>query len=824
MKTKKTVEDYLREVNYQEMGRTYLPSEFSIQYINFIKMVNAGKEDIQASPPMHYKMADAFISKKTRIANLCFRGSGKALSLDTRILTPTGYTTMGNIKVGDTVIDRYGEETKVIFVSEEFRNKCYKFTLEDGTSFIANEDHQHIASGFDNIERTVTTKDILRIGVTSWVNGARIPRWKIPLCRAVKYSKKDFKIDPYTLGILLGDRTKIGRIDIYRRCNINYSDRCFKEVVPEGNNINRKSIPECYFFGSISQRLSLLKGLMDSSGYTDGKNGYVFYNPSKSLVEGFCRLVRGLGGFAKINSSTDEYGLFKVAFKINEYVYGDNRETNVDKKTTNTIVSVTPIDGEVVSKCIQVSSRSKSYLIEENVVTHNTSVFAEYLVLYVSIFNTLPNLGKCNVIMYVADSMENGGKSFRMNVETRYLQSSFLQEYLPEAKFTNEELIFTNKEGKSTYVKIFGCKSGVRGFKREGDRPVLAIIDDIVSNEDANSKLQLDKMKDTIYKDIDNALNPMRNKIIFNGTPFNKSDPIYEAVESGAWETNVYPVCSRFPCTREEFDGAWEERFNYDAILRKYEDYVKLGKVKAFNQELMLRITSDEDRVINDDDIKWFNRTEFLQERQRYNFYITTDFATSTNKRADYTAIGVWAVDAKENRYLVDGILGRFLMNETFEHIFKYCTEYQIESVGLEVTGQQGGFVSLFKEEMLKRNIFFSIARMKGTKKEGIAVKSNKMDRFRLSEPFFKRGKVYFPKEMENSSLVVELIEELRTVTIDGIKAMHDDAIDMLSQLDQMVVVYPSKFQDASKSQDSFSPYSTVSEENQFNSIEDYLA
>lgn len=424
-----------------------------------------------------------------------------------------------------------------------------------------------------------------------------------------------------------------------------------------------------------------------------------------------------------------------------------------------------------------------------------TSIFAEFIILYLAVFNKLPDFGLCNVMMFVGDSMESGCKSLRQNVESRYDHSSFLKEYIPEVKFTDTELWFKNKDGNETYVKMFGAKSGIRGFKRNGDRPVLAIIDDVVSNEDANSKLQLEKIKDTIYKDIDNALNPMRNKVIFNGTPFNKSDPLYEAIESGAWYSNVYPVCSQFPCEKEDFDGAWEERFSYEMIKDKYEKAVKLGKVKAFYQELMLRITSDEDRVILDDDISWFRREDLLKNKQQYNFYITSDFATSTHRKADYTVLGVWAVDKDQNRYLVDGYIGRFLMNETFNKIFNLVSKYSPMSVGLEVTGQQGGFISLFQSEMLKRNIWFNIARGKGSSKEGIAVRTNKMDRFRLTEPFFKQRKIFLPEELKESMLVQEILEELSTVTIDGIKSVHDDALDMISQFDQMVIVYPDEYQ-----------------------------
>lgn len=422
-----------------------------------------------------------------------------------------------------------------------------------------------------------------------------------------------------------------------------------------------------------------------------------------------------------------------------------------------------------------------------------TTVMGEMLVLYLAMFGKLPNLGKCNVIIYVADSMENGAKSLRTNVEARYNHSDFLKQYIPEAKFTDNELVFKNIEGQETYVKLFGASSGVRGFKRNGDRPVLAILDDLISDEMANSKIQLEKVYDLIYKAVDSALNPKRNKIIFSGTPFNKSDPLYQAIESGAWEVNVYPACSEFPCNESEFDPAWPSRFGYKEVKSKYEDFVKLGRVKSFNQELMLRISSEEDRVILDSDIAWFNTEDLLAKKVNYNFYITSDFATSTHRKADYTVIGVWAVDKDQNRYLVDGFLGRYLMSDTFNKMFELVRKYNPMSVGLEVTGQQGGFISLFQSEMLKRNTWFSIAKSKGSNREGIAVRTNKMDRFRLTEPFFKQRKIHLPQDLKESMLIQEILEELSTVTIDGIKSVHDDALDMISQFDQMYIVYPTE-------------------------------
>lgn len=425
-----------------------------------------------------------------------------------------------------------------------------------------------------------------------------------------------------------------------------------------------------------------------------------------------------------------------------------------------------------------------------------TSIYGEFLVLYLAVFNEIPKFGKVDVIMFVADSMENGARNFRRNVEARYNSSDFLKKYLPTVKFTENDILFTNINNTQTYVRMFGASSGVRGFKAFGNRPVLAILDDLVKDDDASSMLTLDKIKDTIYNGVNNALSPIRKKVIFNGTPFNKNDPLYEAIESGKWHSNVFPICDEFPCKREDFAGAWESRFSYDFLKNEFELAVATGRVKSFNQELMLRIATDTDRMILEEDLMWFSREELLQKKRQYNFFITTDFATSTNRKSDYTVIGVWAVDNKQNRYLVDGVIGRQLMNQTFNDLFFLVQKYNPMSVGIEVSGQQGAFISLIREEMNKRNIYFTLARSKNyvsgsTIREGIPAKTNKMERFKLSVPFFKTNKFYFPKEFKEKLLIREILDELSLITIDGIKAKHDDCIDMISQLEQMYIIYP---------------------------------
>lgn len=411
-----------------------------------------------------------------------------------------------------------------------------------------------------------------------------------------------------------------------------------------------------------------------------------------------------------------------------------------------------------------------------------TTLMAEYLILFLAVFGELPGFGKIEAMIYVSDSMENGAKSLRKNLESRYENSDFLKEWIAEATFTDPYIEFRNKHGGKLGVRLYGAKSGVRGTKIFAKRPVLAILDDLLGDEGAESPAQMKAIENTVYKGVMFALDPSRRKIIFNGTPFNKEDILVKAVESGAWDVNVWPICEKFPCTREEFRGAWPDRFSYEYVKEQYDLAEAEGKVATFNGELMLRLTSEEDRLVQDGEIRWYKRSKLLANRHYFNFYITTDFATSEKQTADFTVISVWAYNSNGDWFWVDGICTRQSMAKTVDDLFRLVQEYQPQQVGMEISGQQGGFISWFQREMFDRNIWFNFASSEKSGAPGIRPASDKLSRFQLVVPWFKAGKVYLPEEMKETAIMQEFVREIRLATSSGLKG-KDDCIDTISML-----------------------------------------
>jgi len=197
-----------------------------------------------------------------------------------------------------------------------------------------------------------------------------------------------------------------------------------------------------------------------------------------------------------------------------------------------------------------------------------TTLFGEYLILFIAAFGYFPGFGVTNLILYVTDSIENGVKNLRRNVEFRYGESEFLQKLIPNKrisvgtdgaghvdishyeksidsgrKFTDIRLEFGNNKGHRLVVKGYGAKTGVRGAKELGKRPTVAILDDLVSDTDAESATVIKTIENTVYKAVSKALHPTKQKMVWLGTPFNARDPLYKAVDSGAWRVSVFPIC-----------------------------------------------------------------------------------------------------------------------------------------------------------------------------------------------------------------------------------------------------------------------------------------
>lgn len=405
-----------------------------------------------------------------------------------------------------------------------------------------------------------------------------------------------------------------------------------------------------------------------------------------------------------------------------------------------------------------------------------TTIFSEYLVLYIGVFGEIPGFGDVPAAIFIGNSMDKGVAQLRKNLELKYNASPFLQHWIPEAKFRDDSITLTNKEGHRFFMQMYGAGSSVRGSRDGSHRPVLAILDDLIKDDsDAASPTIMANIRNLITKEIPFALHPSRSKIIWSGTPFNKMDPLIEAVESGRWDVNAWPVCEQWPCTEAEFRGAWPDRFTYAYCLDASSDPA------AFNQEMMLQISSEESKLVKTVDIAWEGMD--VHPSPKYTYYITTDFATKASIKNDFSVLFVWAYDNDGKWHWVNGVVARQGMDQNMKDLFRLALRYRPLGVTIETSGQQGGFIPWIQEKMVLNQYWFNVIETRP--------QTNKLVYFSMVVPLITAGQVKFPLVLKDTVELKELMHEMDLATPQGLKSRHDDCIDGISRLMNLVPVKP---------------------------------
>lgn len=331
----------------------------------------------------------------------------KDLGLDTEIPTPTGWTTVGDVNVGDEVFDSGGGVCRVLSKTPVYADSaCYRVTLDDGQGFVAGSGHLW------NVVIDGTTKSQPYVGTTMTTRDIahRLARpGKQRDCRIVnadflKMPETYLPVDPYILGAWLGDGdSDSGRI------GSGAQDKVEMEMIlgvapgparPDGfvrfripgltaslrglGVLGNKRIPPQYMRAAYGQRLALVQGLMDTDGtWNSTRKAAVFSQKDRPLVGQVAELVNSLGWKAKIHQvERSGFGVSGTYYDISFVPFGDvpfrlKRKADQVRQNGSTssqyrvIHSVEPVT-TVPTQCITVDSKDSTFLVGRGMVpTHN---------------------------------------------------------------------------------------------------------------------------------------------------------------------------------------------------------------------------------------------------------------------------------------------------------------------------------------------------------------------------------------------------------------------------------------------------------------------
>lgn len=358
--------------------------------------------------------------------------SGKPIWVGTPVATPSGWKTLGEIAVGDMVFGEFGQQVRVNAVTHvKLNRRCWKITFDDGTHIISDDEHRwqvndmwadEVTSG--RIKSTSELADGYKVKTSK---GYRY-RYSIPVAGALELPEADLPIDPYILGLYLGDGSHsdgalcIGTLDSEAICEsvrargcqvlgLSYANasKTAHRVVVEGRPgvrlryllqkndlIRNKHIPAIYLRASVEQRKALLQGLLDTDATVTPNGRIVFTQSREELFMQVRELVLSLGykPMCNVDDSTYSYKgeklkgspVFELAFStyrprecftLKRHIERvENHMRRVKTRPTHTnrrfIRDISPTDSVPV-RCISVDSPTHLFLVGDQMVpTHNT--------------------------------------------------------------------------------------------------------------------------------------------------------------------------------------------------------------------------------------------------------------------------------------------------------------------------------------------------------------------------------------------------------------------------------------------------------------------
>jgi len=341
-------------------------------------------------------------------------GVGKALALDTPLPTPTGWTTMGEVSVGDDLLGADGRPTRVVAATEVLVDRpCYEVEFSDGTVLVADEHHQWLTDTrasrrSPRIPAAIRTTGEIAATLRCDTADRRLEH-SVTNTEALQLPEQELLVPPYTLGAWLGDGTSdtaaitsadpeiIARIEgegivaSQSRNAVGTLQARLRTLGVLGN----KHIPMHYLRASETQRRALLAGLLDTDGTVTHGGSVQFSVTDKRLFDDVYELVVGLG--YRCGVSTEQVRrrgpegstAYTLTFATDDEVFGLYRKSALHKErraATNTarsraryIVDVRRIESVPV-RCVEVGNSAHMYLAGRSMVpTHNSTLGMDFM-------------------------------------------------------------------------------------------------------------------------------------------------------------------------------------------------------------------------------------------------------------------------------------------------------------------------------------------------------------------------------------------------------------------------------------------------------------
>lgn len=473
-------------------------------------------------------------------SELASRGKGKALPLITMVPTPEGYKFWNDVTIGDKLWGPNGDIVTVTGIPYEGPIEMLKVELADGREIYCSREHE-FTIWYRGTKKTVEAEWIgynyhkpRKVGPKNPIGDEYVI--SIPIADKVEYPYQEISIEPYTLGLILGDgclripnykhlvrftgikedvefyKTQIPyTISTYSSKDVEHS--IHKENIIQNmmdmqlymTNSHTKFIPNEYKYNTSEIRVAVLQGLIDTDGWINGST-FCYCTCSERLKDDVLEIARSLGikaySFKKkeawtISLQTTEYTLCRLPRKINKIKpYSSKYATSCKRVTVTKVSYVTNTYG----KCVSVDREDGLYLANDYIVTHNSYMGAGLLAKRFKLGESEDVRKKVLSAVTASDRKYIWGPNQILNMFKYYIDFQSQHTQFPRQLLTDSaqalmwESGFKDKETgvrKGTQNAVVGVTTGVNQDKLNGSRGVLYLIEEAGIFSNLNNLYQM---------------------------------------------------------------------------------------------------------------------------------------------------------------------------------------------------------------------------------------------------------------------------------------------------------------------------------------------
>lgn len=765
---------------------------------------NSGREDLLWTPSKFHTFlcdkAQEFIERPTDKAYEILiintpPQHGKLCADNTPVLTRNGWKNHGDLVIGDEVISPSGKFVKVINVlPKQYANRLV--TLTNGEQIKVHENHEWVV--YDRTahkERVRETKFIekrVSYGSQEKKRGHRY-NFMLPIVTPLDCEEKTLAVDPYVLGVWLGDGSntkgqicaaKADRItlDEVRKHYQSGSEWVHKDTgvitasykglykdlqnygMCHSRKRTEKHIPQEYLTASKRQRLELLAGLIDTDGYVDHKhNRIVFTTADKELRFSFEELIATFGWRATtceskpVLSTSGIQGqnvYWQIAFNPTEEIPCriERKKLKIfSKQRRIAICAVEPIPEEQ-GNCITVEGGV--YCVGKRLVpTHNSTTITATLPSWFLMRN--PDK-KVIMVSYGDDLAQRFGKQ---NLDKVKAYGNIFGVSLDKKKSNAKEFRIDKHQGVMISA---GYGSGLTGNPAD-----LIVIDDPVKNRiEADSETDRNKKWADYVDSIESRISA-GGKIILIMTRWHEDDLAGRLMEQRADRVTVLNL----PCEAEENDllgrkvgealcpeigkdNVWLEDFKKDHMTEE--------GTRSWNALYQGRPTAREGNMLKREWWQFYNYSDYEEGELVFDrITISVDAAFKDKNKNDYVAIQTWG--KKGNRcYLLNSINEHLDFPATLRAIRRERVKYpSVGAILIEDKANGSAIIQSLRDEVMG----IIPVEPKGGKEARVSAISGLVE----------AGNVYLPRDKNFTWAFIDQCAEFPN-------GKHDDMVDCMSQ------------------------------------------